>query len=174
MLAPFHDRPSQFGVLDGGSYQSTTPASTRRKRRKRGCRWNDRMKRVVAAVIASAIAACATTQPTNSPGPYPENYEALVNDWLRTSLYDPYSVRDLSITEPRQGRAWRGLLVGGPFNAWATCVTYNAKNRMGGYVGLSTTVVWIVNGAIVGSEPYDSGAGIYPLGRGPHSEYSCA
>jgi hypothetical protein len=127
------------------------------------------IKAAAAMAAAFALAACATQQAPQNPGPYPANYAELAQGWLRTALVDPYSVRDLTITEPRPGRAWRGILIGGPFDAWATCVTFNAKNRMGGYDGLQTYVVWILNGAIVQTEPHA------PDALGPAvSVYSCA
>ena len=42
-------------------------------------------------------------------GPYPDDYVALVNSWLRANLKDPYSVQDLRISRPVQDRYWGGL-----------------------------------------------------------------
>jgi hypothetical protein len=124
--------------------------------------------RFLLPVMVLLLVGCATAATPQSRGPYPDNYLELARDWIRTTLFDPYSVRDLTISEPQPGRAWRGILLGGPFDAWTTCMTFNAKNRMGGYTGLQTYVLWIVDGRIVGSEPYDPAQWGLAV-----SEYSC-
>jgi hypothetical protein len=101
-------------------------------------------KRLACWNLALITMACATG-PAN-PGPYPTNYAELVNRWMQTTVYDPYSVRDLHIAEPLQGTYSAGLAFGGRIPAWAVCVTYNAKNLYGGYVGLQTTVLWLSGG----------------------------
>jgi hypothetical protein len=82
-------------------------------------------------------------------GPYPENYEVLIKQWLQVNLKDPYSVRDLVITQPIQGKYWGGLLVtGGNVTAYQSRVQYNAKNSYGAYIGLRTYSYWMKNGRI--------------------------
>jgi hypothetical protein len=83
-------------------------------------------------------------------GPYPANYDALINQWLQANLKDPYSVRDLVTSEPVQGKYWGGLLVtGGNVAAYRSCVQYNAKNSFGAYIGLRTYAFWMKNGRII-------------------------
>jgi hypothetical protein len=109
------------------------------------------------------VSACTTPQTTpQEPGSYPANYAELVQTWMRTALVDPYSVMDLTISKPqlRHFQIWNGLLYGGGYSnyhVWVTCATYNAKNRMGGYVGLSHEAFWIAEGRIVQTESFPFG-----------------
>lgn len=60
---------------------------------------------------------------------------------MKQSYYDPYSLRDVSISEPRLGRYLFD-------EGWFVCVEANAKNRLGGYVGLTMTAYVISKGAV--------------------------
>src|SRR5688500_6898825 len=93
-------------------------------------------------LACAMLAGCAsqgggTPERPMEPGPFPENYEAIVNDWMRVRLKDPDSVKDLTITPPRPERRWVGLLNGSWLDAYWSCVRYNAKNSFGGYTGLA-------------------------------------
>lgn len=102
------------------------------------------------------LTACALPPPgvNPDPGPYPEKYRALVEQWLQETLFDPYSVRDLEVTVPVEGTLWQGLLLGGHLPVWTVCATFNAKNRFGGYTGRSTTVLFIRNNSVIATEGY--------------------
>jgi hypothetical protein len=112
---------------------------------------------IAAATVTLLLVGCAgaggqyAAQSQNA-GPYPDNYREIARGWLRSALVDPHSVQDLTISEPHLGTMWLGLLNGGRAPGWATCVTFNAKNRLGGYTGLQTQVLWIVNEQLVGIE----------------------
>ena len=116
------------------------------------------MKTVSFAATVLLLTACAAAPSavSSDPGHYPENYRALVKEWMRNTLFDPYSVRDLEITAPTKGTLWRGLVFGGALPAWIVCATFNAKNRFGGYVGRSTSVLFIRDNAVITTE--DSGS----------------
>ena len=108
---------------------------------------------LVTAVLL--LSSCAGLSPQHRDlmqddvGPYPENYEALIKQWLQVNLKDPYTVRDLAITQPIQGKYWGGLLVtGGNVTAYRSCVQYNAKNSYGAYIGLRAYSFWLKNGRI--------------------------
>lgn len=60
--------------------------------------------------------------------PVPSTYKDLVSSALRSSLKDPYTVRDAQISAPSS-------LVGG---AQGVCVKFNAKNSYGAYAGIET------------------------------------
>lgn len=70
-------------------------------------------------------------------GPYPEDYEAIVKSYLQESLFDPYSVKYNLITQPIKAYSRRAPILGGSPDqyGWYSKVCFNAKNRMGGYVG---------------------------------------
>jgi hypothetical protein len=93
-----------------------------------------------AAALAAVfvLAACVTqgekldSQAVSSVPHVPENYRQVVIGEVKKSFYDPYSVRDASISKPIDASR-----VTGPIQT--VCVKANAKNRMGGYVGLRET-----------------------------------
>ena len=80
-------------------------------------------------------------------GPYPENYEAIVKTYYEMLLKDPSSVQYRSITRPYQ--SYYGNRLEGVHHGYKTCVTLNAKNSYGAYVGFKTDVLLIRNGAVV-------------------------
>jgi hypothetical protein len=108
---------------------------------------------IVSTVSALAISACAPVPGSglakNDPGPFPENYEQMVKNNLNASLKDPYSVQELTITRPIQTSLWTGIARSGSVQAWATCVTYNAKNSFGAYVGKRSYTYFIREGEFV-------------------------
>jgi len=90
------------------------------------------------AIVSLALGGCsATATPTTAP---PANYRAAVVAAVKADFFDPYSIRDVSISAP--------LYVGGIFDgvtpipkqAWIVCLKANAKNRMGGYTGIKNSV----------------------------------
>lgn len=96
---------------------------------------------------------CATTDYqyrnnyTNNPqttGPRPDNYEKEISTLLGRILKDPYSLRDLSISDPVLSSCRTGTH--GTFHGWMVTVTYNAKNSYGAYVGLKTEYFWYREG----------------------------
>ena len=111
------------------------------------------MKRKVFGLMGLlALSACASppTQEqiaTADYGSYPENYEQLVKDHYAKSLVDPYSVVYEHIAPPAK-RMWGDRIDGAHYD-YNVCVTLNAKNRMGGYVGAKTSAVMIHNGVVV-------------------------
>ena len=106
-----------------------------------------KLRWLLLGLLPAAIGACAAN--SSDPGPYPSDYEDIVKSFLHSSLKDPYSIRDLSITPPVQKTAFMGLLGGGSVAAYSTCVTYNAKNGFGAYTGISSNTYYIRNGAIL-------------------------
>jgi hypothetical protein len=88
---------------------------------------------ITAAAVGAALVGCTPPPPVDAvhAGPYPDNYKALMADYIKTTFFDPYSIRDVKITKPFPARSGFGI-------AWGVCLTLNAKNRMGGYIGLDT------------------------------------
>jgi hypothetical protein len=99
-----------------------------------------------------------------SYGAFPSDYEKIVKNDLEPHLIDPESVRYRSISTPRKHWEWwnsmRAYMYG-----YSVCVSYNAKNRMGGYTGFTTDVYFIRNGIVmlkmVENDPHSA----YPRGR---------
>ena len=107
---------------------------------------------LVACLTLAVLAGCASLdQPNESLGPFPDDYKTTVREHVLRSFFDPYSIRDASISEPVWSRK-------GEPNGWLVCLEANAKNRMGGYTGLSRTAYYVrIGGHLVGSETGDYG-----------------
>lgn len=112
-------------------------------------------KLCVAAAAAGAVAVilsgCAATPNETNVGPYPTAYRELAREYLRKSLFDPYSVRDAQIATPKMGQ----ILIEGTLRheaGWTVCVRANSKNRMGAYTGIKDTALLIRDGRVLGSE----------------------
>ena len=114
------------------------------------------MHRLSFAVGAMAFVAACASPPTDDQvraadtGPYPSNYEQIVKDNFATSLFDPYSAVFNFTRTPTKG--YGGSPIAGARIGWIVCGTVNAKNRMGGYVGVKPFVVVISNGAVIHRE----------------------
>jgi len=86
------------------------------------------------------LSACSTTPDSTNTGPFPVKYREMAKDYLRKTLFDPYSVRDAEIAEPQVRQSFYLI---DPSPAWTICVRYNAKNRMGGYTGLKENALLV-------------------------------
>lgn len=92
---------------------------------------------------------CATPTASES-GPYPTAYRAIAKNYVRQTFFDPYSIRDAEISQPKPGQmAIPGIIK--VETGWIVCVRANAKNRMGAYTGIRDTVMVIRDGQVLGS-----------------------
>jgi len=107
-------------------------------------------KLIAVLIISLLICGCAMTptmlqEEQADYGNYPNNYEDIAKRWIKEGFYDPYSVRDLKISIPV--KSW--VQMGKTEYGYLIYVTCNAKNRMGGYVGMETFLLLVHNGAVV-------------------------
>ena len=79
---------------------------------------------------------------SDTVGPYPDNYREIIKAHVLHTFFDPYSIRSASITG-----VGRGHLYFQP--GWVVCLQCNAKNRLGGYVGIKKTAYLIYKGAVI-------------------------
>lgn len=116
------------------------------------------MKKALAAVCLVSLAGCMEVQPVATSevnvAP-PSNARAAALGYARQSFFDPYSVRDASISQPLQVRY--GLM--GQQMVWAVCISANARNRMGGYTGIQETVVAFAGDNVDTARSGSAGAG---------------
>lgn len=98
----------------------------------------------IGLMAATVLAGCAATTmkpaSTAEAGPPPVNYRAAVAANVKETFFDPYSVRDATISAPLYATS---VFDGASFVArkgWIVCMKANSKNRMGGYVGQQLTV----------------------------------
>jgi len=116
------------------------------------------MKKIVyLLVMVTLLSGCAymirptpTQIATADYGQYPDDYKEIVNRWINNTFFDPYSVRDLTISTPEKSYIQDPPLLGGATSyGYLITVTCNAKNRMGGYTGKKTSYLLIYNGMIM-------------------------
>lgn len=100
-----------------------------------GHKWGRALLRLGVGAIGLVLSGCVSTpQPTAETGPFPTRYREMAKEYLRRNLFDPYSVRDAEIAEPKIMTSFYLL---DPAPAWTICVRLNAKNRMGAYTGIT-------------------------------------
>ena len=98
------------------------------------------MQKTLAAACLVSLAGCMEVQPVSTSEVTvtpPSDARAAALGYARQSFFDPYSVRDASISQPfviPYGLA-------GQSQAWVVCVRANAKNRFGAYAGVQETLV---------------------------------
>jgi len=96
---------------------------------------------VVGCLLLSGCGPIFTFHPEQA-GPFPDNYKEIIKGHIERTYFDPYSLRSVSITTPHEG-------VWGPRSGYRVCVECNAKNRMGGYIGMSRQQYLIARGSVV-------------------------
>jgi hypothetical protein len=111
-------------------------------------------KQCAAAVCVSAVAACAPPTPDRAEiGLPPVQYQGKVRDHIKTTFFDPCSLRDVELSEPVPvSMVFDGSnLV--PYSGWMVCLKANGKNRLGGYTGLQITGILFQGGVITTTTP---------------------
>lgn len=110
------------------------------------------MRITITAIAVAFVSACSTA-PTGEQvaqadyGFYPENYEVIVRNYYNKTLKDPESVKYQGITSPQ--KYWVSKRFQDTSYGYLVCVTLNAKNSYGGYVGYNTDGILIKNGSII-------------------------
>lgn len=95
------------------------------------------------ALLLLTLAACAPTVSRENVGPYPANWREQLAAEIRQSFFDPYTLRDVAVSEPSMGHL-------GQRTGWVVCLRANGKNRMGAYTGVKDTVYLLRDGALTG------------------------
>lgn len=123
------------------------------------------MKKYILLSGLIALSGCTSEQtpiatPKTAP---PSNYKSLIINNIKESFFDPYSIRDASISAPfAVNRIGHG-------EVWFVCVRANAKNRMGAYTGLKPTAYWFQSGKM---QLASSAAPEYDEFNCAHAKYS--
>lgn len=115
------------------------------------------MKKIVFALPASLMlfGCAAMYKPTPEQernadyGTYPEKYQEIIKDYFSITLKDPYSAVYSDWKGPTKG--WISGMDGVSFG-YRACVNVNAKNSLGGYVGIRQYLFVINNDTIVKSD----------------------
>ena len=105
------------------------------------------MNRTIATLAAAAVLLTACTPVLINPieaGPVPSNYRAAIRSYIVENFRDPYSLRDVTVTQPVAG----GLRFR---QGWVVCLRLNARNAMGGSTGPQHTSFLFQGDQIVAS-----------------------
>jgi hypothetical protein len=78
-------------------------------------------------------------------GTYPYNYKDMVNAYMAYIVLDPSSVQYRDWTTPKKNH-WGHFA--STYYGYTLCVSINAKNAMGGYVGFDTYDFFIRDGKV--------------------------
>ena len=97
---------------------------------------------LTAGVFAALVSGCAVTPNPEAIGPYPQDYKEILKTHILRTYFDPYSLRSVSVSQPIQGHLYFQ-------QGWIVCLEVNAKNRMGGYIGLQRTAYLLNRGTVV-------------------------
>jgi hypothetical protein len=114
------------------------------------------MRQMIVLAVSAALAGCQTAaQQTpeavaEATRALPTNYRQMIVDRSKQEFFDPYSIRDVSISAPIPGTSFMGAVV-------TVCMRANAKNRMGGYTGLQATAFVFREGRITTTAGGDHG-----------------
>jgi len=105
---------------------------------------------IVTLLSALFLSGCAGQQWDQSKaGPMPTDYKETVKQYVERTHFDPYSLRSVAITSPHPG-GWMGQ------HGYWLCFERNAKNRMGGYVGIKRSALLIRGHEIVWDLDYNA------------------
>jgi hypothetical protein len=112
------------------------------------------MKQFLIFLIVTLLAACQALSLTPSQeqmaaadfGPKPD-MDKILKARLARTLVDPDSLTQFAVSEPI--KCGRKCGMGIPVYGWCATYEYNAKNRMGGYSGLSQHHVMVFNEKVI-------------------------
>lgn len=107
------------------------------------------MRLIITLIVATCalMNGCARTAGNFGFGPPPSVSEVrgAVNDYLTKDLFRPSGVQDLAIGRPMAACMYRGIWKRN-ICGYKVCVSYNAQNQSGSYVGIKPYDFWITNG----------------------------
>jgi hypothetical protein len=100
--------------------------------------------RYIASAILLALGGCVSADTQldilNSQTPPSPAIKAATIAYVRTSFFDPYSIRDAAISN---------VVVLPGTGLRAVCIRANSKNRMGGYTGISSVSLRLQGDSVV-------------------------
>ncbi|MEM0909959.1 MAG: hypothetical protein AAGJ37_03235 [Pseudomonadota bacterium] len=110
------------------------------------------MKVLLSTLLLVLLTGCQNLPSPNETndanyGIYPDQYEGIAKNYLKTELRDPESVEFRGITEPR--KHWIGDKVTGIKYGYLVCVDVNSKNVFGKMTGYRTDAVLIRDGDVI-------------------------
>nr|WP_136251290.1 hypothetical protein [Ningiella ruwaisensis] len=111
------------------------------------------IKRVfVYLVMAFGLFACSTLPSPKQEeaadyGPYPNDYETIAKNYLKTELRDPATIQFGEVSKPE--KKWIGDKFTGVKYGYLVCVQVNSKNLLGKMTGFRSDAVLIRDGVVI-------------------------
>jgi hypothetical protein len=93
---------------------------------------------------------------TKLHGPYPQNYQEIITNWLQTVLVDAPSAQIEYITGPKPG-SMPEKLHGDPLFGYLVEFRLNSRNRFGAYTGMQRKTVLIRDGQVIKTKGFGFG-----------------
>lgn len=115
------------------------------------------MKAVALLMVLGFCAVCTITAQTGSldagadpklHGPFPQNYQEIITNWLQTVLVDAPSAQIEWISGPTPG-TMPEKLHGDPLFGYLVEFRLNSRNRFGAYTGMQRKTVLIRDGQVI-------------------------
>ena len=112
---------------------------------------------VCAFLLCFVMSGCLVAPPHESLqhtcGPYPDDYQAMIMDYLKQDLRHPDSIKDFKIIKPPEiiilDTRYPTIRLHKGFEVWEFFIVYNVKNDNGVYIGNDLHVVWIRHNRLV-------------------------
>ncbi len=110
-----------------------------------------------AGFLCFALSGCLVAPPHESLqhkcGPYPDDYQAMIMDYLKQDLRHPDSIKDFKIIKPPEivilDSRFPTIRLHKGFEVWEFFIVYDVKNDDGVYIGRDLHVVWIRHNRLV-------------------------
>ncbi len=86
-------------------------------------------------------------------GPYPDDYETMIMNYLKQDLMFPESIKDFAVVKLPEivilDTRYPSIRLHNGFDVWEFFVVYDAKNNDGVYIGKDLHVAWIRHNRLV-------------------------
>jgi hypothetical protein len=104
------------------------------------------------ACVSTISEAPVTEGDTAALGPFPENYEGIVRNWILSDLFRVVSIDSLDVSKPEPGMD--RPLIGSNQHGWRATVTFSGRDRIGTSTGRMDYTVLIRDGEVVASQKH--------------------
>lgn len=116
------------------------------------------IRRIIFTVLLCFIlSGCLVAPPHESLqrncGPYPDNYESIIENYLKHDLKDPESLKDFEVIKTPEIKVldtrYPSIRLHRGYDVWEFFVVYNTTNGDGDNIGRDLHVAWIRHNRLV-------------------------
>lgn len=118
----------------------------------------NQMRRMIYAVLLGVcLSGCLVAPPHESLqrncGPFPDNYESMIMEYLKQDLKYPDSLKDFSVVKKPEvillDTLYPDIRLHKGFEVWEFFIVYDVKGDDGDYIGRDLHVAWIRHNRLV-------------------------